>query len=359
MDFNRGVIREKEKYLQTLQKQYSALYEDLAGSLSEANKISLNNQIEQKESQIKSLEEEIARLKQRGVSKSYSRPLPPLLTYNLDREDQDFELFQKIKGLSDRSPKPLICLIHGDKRQCHDKFIDCIKKSSLRKHLRLKDNLTPQTFYLKKWPCELKNISHFQERYLKSLSEEILSYSSASKEELNNHLAKYPCPVLIEAHFHTYSWKQHAYKIVTKLLEFWQNWPQLAPGQILLVCIAIKYTVRPTPSLFKLFSCKPIDRQVSESIQALSNANYKQIVLAGLPALEGITEQQVEDWIRAQREGLMGKEEVIDDLLGEIRDQFEHYQSGTHPKKMPMEDVTKMLRSTIRNYIDSQEADFR
>ena len=294
----------------------------------------------------------------RGESESESGGrLPPLLTYDLDRSVQEFELSQKIDQLGPSASKPLICLIHGDDHQCHDKFVDCLEKIELRRVLSLKPDLAPYRVYIPKWPCQLTELDNFQERYRKSLADSILGYSRATQQDINDWLASHPEPMMIELEFLTRSWKKHAAKIVLKVLEFWRNWPDLAPHQVLLVCLSIKYPVQRRSPLFKVFGGKPISEEFSGALQALSHTSDNEIILAVLSMLKGVTQQDAEAWVRARERDLLTRfgEDVVDVLRDTIRTMFEQCQSQEDPKRIPMAEVTHQLRTIFRRRIADYE----
>jgi hypothetical protein len=261
-------------------------------------------------------------------------------------------LGQKLEELGSSSPKPVICLIHGNDYECHDKFIDCLEKSGLRKLLSLQQNLAPYRVYISNWPSQLHELDPFHQRYCKSLADQILGYSRASQQEINDWLAGHPEPVMIESEFSTRSWENHGAKVVAKVLEFWQSWPKLAPSQVLLVCLCIKYPLqRPSP-LSKVFGCKPISKVTADALKSLAHSHHNQIILAVLPTLEGVTQDDAKAWVRSRKSALVLRygEDVVDALNGRIRSMYEQCQSREDPKRIPMEGVTHQLRSILRQY---------
>jgi hypothetical protein len=282
--------------------------------------------------------------------------LPPLLTYDLDRSLQEFELGQKLEELGASSPKPVICLIHGQCYECHDKFIDCLEKSGLRRLLNLKSDLAPYRVYIPKWPSQINELDNFDKRYCKSLADQTLEYSRASRQEINDWLAGHPEPVIIESEFSTRNWEKHAARVINKVLAFWQGWPQLAPNQVLLVCLCIKYPIQRRSLFSKVFAHRPISEVAADALQKLAHRHKNQIILAVLPTLQSITQQQAEDWVRTHESDLISRygEDVIDALKATIRSIYEQCQSREDPKRIPMEDLTHQLRSILRQH-EAQE----
>ena len=286
-----------------------------------------------------------------GVGVALRPRLPALLTYDLDRSDQEFQLSQHIEKLGRLPPKPLICLIHGNDDECHDKFIDCLEKKGLHRLLGLTQNLAPYRIYIPKWPSQPNEQDHFHERYRKSLADSILQYSHASQEELNACLMAQPAPVIIELEFQARSWKKHAANVVLNVLDFWQQWPPLAPNQTLLVFLSIRYLSKQRP-LSKVFGCKPIGEEISASLKSLPDTYSRQIMVAVLPTLEGVIRQDVEAWVRMKENELLLRfgEAVVDDLRETVRAMFEECQSKEEPKRISMKRVTKRLRQILQQH---------
>jgi hypothetical protein len=67
MSSNEELISAKENYLQTLTNQYKALYQQLSGNLSEADKVSIKEQIDHKQEEIQKVSAEIDALRQTGA----------------------------------------------------------------------------------------------------------------------------------------------------------------------------------------------------------------------------------------------------------------------------------------------------
>jgi|GEM_PF-3289927 len=281
--------------------------------------------------------------------------MPSSFAYDLDRSIQELELSQKLAQLGLSSPKPVICLIRGNSSECLDKFIDCLKEISLRKFLKLPQDIAPYCVSIPKWPSQLHELDYFDQLYCKSLADQVLGYSRASTEEINDWLRNHPEPVIIEFRFSTGNWEKHALKVITKVLEFWQNWPSLAPSQILLVCLRIEYSVEkssPLSNLSKVFGSKPISKVADAALEALSRNPRSQIILAVLSTLEGVTQDDAEGWVRAKESDLVKQygEDMVEALKDTIRSLYEQYQSREDPKRIPMKEVADHLRSIWRQY---------
>ena len=298
----------------------------------------------------------------RGVPRDGTRGLdrlPELLTYDLNRGAQEFQLSETIEHLDPSLVKPVLCILHGDQRECHEKFIRCLEKTGLRRLLRLQPTQAPCRYLITKWPSQPDELDHFHKRYCMHLGAEILEDNQATPQAINDRLASIPAPVIIETEFFTRRWQQHGAKVVQKVLEFWQNWPALAPNQILLVCLSIKYPLPQRSGCWaKIFAQRPMSEEVAATLETLSPAPKERVMLSVLPPLKGVTQQDAETWVRANETDLVGRygEAAIDALHDTIQAMFEQCPSSEEPKRLPMEDVTRQLRSQFPAYRIQSEA---
>ena len=287
--------------------------------------------------------------------------LPELFTYDLDRGQQEFELSQTLERLGPLSPRPVLCFLHGDQRECHDKFIQCLEKASLRRLLRLKPTQAPYRYLITKWPSQLDELNNFQKRYCMHLGAKILDDNQADPQRINDWLASIPAPVIIETEFFTRSWKRHAAKVVIQVLEFWRRWPELAPNQVLLVCLSIKYPSPQRSLLSTVCGRKSIREEVAAALAAWSLPPDDRVMLAALSPLRGVTQQDAEAWVHDNERDLIRRygEAAVDELNDTIHTMFEQCPSPEEPKRLPMEAVARQLRNLLPAHRMQWEASIR
>ncbi|NMG18837.1 hypothetical protein [Brasilonema bromeliae] len=140
------------------------------------------------------------------------RELPSLLPYLANRSDQEFELAKALQLLLKQVlPLPLVCIIHGNEFQSHDKFLERLQKFSVPRLLGLDPNQTVIKKYCLDWPAGLKNLDELRDRLSKNLADSVLGYSFASLEEINATFCKYPNPIIIHTHLLTEDWRQQRF----------------------------------------------------------------------------------------------------------------------------------------------------
>lgn len=295
------------------------------------------------------------------------REPPSLLPYLPNRSEQEFELGKAIQLLLKKVlPHPLVCIIHGNEFQSHDKFLERLRKLSLPRLLGLDPKQTVVKEYCLNWPAGLKNLDELSERLSKNLADNVLGSSFASLEEINATFCEYPDPIIIHTHLLTEDWRQQGFDILNKLLEFWQNWPALIAGQKLIICVFIKYQTKQSKhtekfSLGYIFSylrsfCKrrkyqSINNKISQHIEVLNkskNQHLNRLSCTILSELTDINRMHVENWVRSEETRQFVGEGMIQKLVDEVKDIFYHWEKQTSFDTIPMDDLAAQLTRLLK-----------
>lgn len=300
------------------------------------------------------------------------RELPSLLPYLANRIDQEFELGQAIqKYLQQAFHFPLVCVVHGDEFQSHDKFLERLQKLSIPKLLGLDSTQTKIKEYTLGWPASSAHLDNLTARLCQHLADTVLGYSFSSLEDINQAFCQYPGPVIVHTHLLTEDWQQSP-KAMRQILEFWQNWPRLLPEQKLVICLFIKYQVkRPQNcdrfSLTWLFSYlkffwrqrryQRMNAQIDEQIEALKTSDYQQfdrLCITVLPKLSGVSRTHVENWARSEATKQFVGEAKIGKLMDAIGEMFESWEAKTSSTAMPMEDLADHLIDLLSSLVTTE-----
>ncbi len=304
-------------------------------------------------------------LDQKGLS---AMPvIPSLLPYLPDRTDQEFTLSQAIQRWHSRpQQQPLICLIHGDELQSHDKFLERLRKVSLPRLLNLDLKQTAIKEHHLTWPSTLKKLEQLSARLTKNLADTVENNSYASAEEINKTFGKHPGPVIVHLHLLTDDWRRLGPGLLHKILEFWQQWPELGINQTLIVCIFIKYQLKRSAQkqkrgwlinpfawlkrFLKCRRCQKLNREITEHLETLDASEFKEFnhfTGTVLPKLSNVNRNHVEDWVRCPDTKTFAGEAVLEQLLSAVRQMFEQEET------MPMDQVADQLRDLLKKAVIS------
>lgn len=297
---------------------------------------------------------------------SAKKEIPSLLPYLANRSEQEFELRQAIQTHQQQPQnRPLLCIIHGDEHQCHDKFLERLQKVSLPRLLKLDLTQAVIKNYLLSCPSAAENPEKFDEYLRHKLGEEVEHYSFASKEEINQTFCKYPYPVIIHTHLLTQNWEGKGVDSLYNLLDFWNNWTELAINQQLIICISIKYESKEFKIerflwLWKILSFLKIrklpkchlDYRLNETIirqlDEISQSKFSRFEnLNGvvLPELSGISRSHVEDWVRqAETKEFIG-ETMVAQFMKSVRKIFEEREDSAISMENLADELIKLLEA--------------
>lgn len=297
------------------------------------------------------------------------REPPSLLPYLPNRSEQESELGEALQLLLKQfPPHPLVCIIHGDEFQSHDKFSERLRKFSLPKLLGLDPNQTVIQEYCLDWPAGLKNLDKLRERLCKNLADRVLPYNSfASLEEINATFCKSPEPIIIRTHLLTEDWQQQGFEILNKLLEFWEKWPHLIPGQKLIICVFIKYQTKRQKSterfsvrrifsyfisFYKRHRYQSINNNIYTQLKVITtskNQHFNRLSCIVLPELTNINIGHVENWVRSEETKQFVGEVMIQKLVNEVRDMFYSWEKQTSFNTIPMDDLADELTRLLKS----------
>ncbi len=252
------------------------------------------------------------------------RQIPELLPYMPNRADQKHELYEAFRRQRKNPSRSVVCLIPGDELQAQDMYLKRLKEVDLRKLLELPEDRTITAYDLRDVPRRFPGRDKLKARLGRTLADKVRGRSSASVEEINQSLAV-TGPVLIHAYISLDECGRHARNLVRGFLDFWRDWPDLAPGQILLVLLFVKHRSKPAG-----FLTRRRRTLVYEGIGDYISVNHRRLTCMILPALEGVGQMEVEDWARNEAASFC----KVQHLVPEIRLLFDRQNSATIPMEV-------------------------
>ncbi|MEO1622243.1 MAG: hypothetical protein AAFU53_14585, partial [Cyanobacteria bacterium J06632_3] len=278
---------------------------------------------------------------------------------------QEFELGQAIQVLKRQSAQqPLLCIVHGDEWQSHDKFLERLRKVSLPRLLRLNLRQTAIKEYHLKWPASLKKLDKLPARLTKNLADEVENDSFATVQEINQTFGKYPGPVLVHVHLMTQDWKRLGFGLLAKVLDYWQNWPALGADQTLVICVFIKYQqygviqsankrkrwwlMNPFTWLkrfFKVRQCQKLNLEIAQQLTSLNGkqfGDFNRLTGVVLPKLDNLNRGHVEDWVRCKETTTFVGEALAGPLFSAVGKLFD--QDETMPMDRIAEHLSRLLK---------------
>lgn len=306
-------------------------------------------------------ERELEKLKQELDNKKniikQSPEVPKFLPYLPDREPQETELDKLLQHcFQENNSKPLVCIVHGDKSQGHDTFLERIREVFLPTRFR-PDERYPIKPYLISCPKDnINNKTDFHDQLRITLSSIITNYAFNSIPEINEALSNQYTMIYI--HLSVEDWYQLEINCIGFFLEFWQTWTDLCNGQFLMVCLSIKYPTADDLSFCKRHRLRSKKRKFINRLEQYFNSKLRQcdrIMGTILPELESIEQKYVETWLSIEVRKLFSDDGMIEHLDHQIKSLYENWNKKNSPNAIPMDYLATKLRKILQG--DSIEED--
>ncbi|MGD1698866.1 hypothetical protein [Dapis sp. BLCC M229] len=308
------------------------------------------NQREQ-EKKLVNLLEQLGRLLETQADLSNVSKSLFMAPYLIDRIQHELAFSQVFERRNNNFDKLLVCLIHGDKQQSQDMFLERLKVNFLPK----KFNHSKMTTYHVRFPETLQNF-HSQLKY--NLANTIVGEErNELTKEINHTLAESPVPVIISTYMYCEHWLKFAGKAINSFLHFWENRLVISPNQHLFVFLFIITNNRQNRRMLDKFRClfsSSEDSRLDKQLNKLSEGDFSEFnnfYGVVLPKLEGITEQEATEWVDVVvRKHFPNNLAFVKDTKSEIQAIFNQYQSKDKPKRIPLDELARKLSAILVDY---------
>jgi hypothetical protein len=260
------------------------------------------------------------------------RPDRRLLPYLCDRSEQEYELAKTVRlHQQERGLRPLVCIIHGDDLECHDKYLERMRYRSLRKFF----NLEARRMEVKEYSLPPLRRALSAGAFWACLGQALFDDSSAAQSDIWQFIAHHEEPMMLVLELLTEDFVESGESLLNSVIDFCGAWLDLPPGRAVILCVSLKYQRFGKAGLFD-FKKKKL-RQLNQSLRGLMKSLALQsragVSVAVLPELEAIPRGDVERWKRSQQ------------VRGLPDSQIRAWYEQTD--RIPMEDLAEKLKPFI------------
>ncbi len=279
--------------------------------------------------------------------------IPETLPFTVNRGDQERELRKAVDRHLQRPGRPLVCLVLGDDRQALDMFERRVEEEFLPSALGSRSGVSAHRL---RCPPRFEQSGRLRRRLLRDLSEKFLNRPESSAAEINSALANIRRPVLIHSHLLEEECRK-ARVLISSFLDFWRDWPDLSPGQRLVILLLIEHEHLPSSAKgpWSAFSSFRKERQLQgleQVFESYESVNPRRLTYAILPRLESIARSTAEHWAWEDEPQKYCTRRV---LLREIRSFFRHWKAKMSADKIPMEDLAERLEMILRQNLTMEK----
>ncbi len=283
--------------------------------------------------------------------------VPKLLPYLPNRKQQEMMLDQSLQTcLQKNNHKPLVCIIHGDKSQGHDTFLERTREVFLPTRFK-PDERYPIKKYSIRFTKYINNKNNFYEQLQNTLATEITNYSFNSIQEINNCISN--DPTMIYVNLSVEEWYKIEIEVIGFFLEFWQKWTSMCSGQFLMVCLSIKYPTEENLSFCKRYRLRKMKRKFIGQLERCVDAKLNQlnqIIGTVLPELEGVRQEHVDDWLSIEVKKQFQDDSIIEHLDNQIKFLYTKWRKQNPSKTIPMNYLAGKLRKLLQgDFLDEEE----
>lgn len=257
----------------------------------------------------------------RAAQPAKKKEIPRLLPYKINRRDQEKRLKEIFQQYRSRAPLPVVTVIHGDEEQALDTFLDRLREDFIPNQLvktgrsRSKPERVPILTL-----AEARSLEQFHDRITEGLVDTVLGgKGEASITNIQRRLARSNCPTVVEIFLSEDFIFNHKANALEAILAFWDQWPDLAAGQVVFVFIFFAYSRRPESKLRTFFGMDPRS-QIQSHLEQFSFQKYSRTISGILPELTDVPKDETDVWARGEASRYYPDRDV---LLAKIREIYQ------------------------------------
>jgi hypothetical protein len=272
-----------------------------------------------------------------------------LLFYSVNCDSQIDQLEETLAQHGSQPCCMLACMLHGDINQAQDMFLKRVQVELLPQILDLDLERTPLGVYHLPWPGQVQKLADLPRLLNKNLAGEVLEDRDGTKEKISQRLAAHQGPILIQTHIYHSVFQRWGMKALEALINFWKDWPDLAPSQRLLIFVCVYYQPSPRQAfLDRLFKHDPradLARFIAKTAGEPTGPSH----WVGLPPLEGANLQDATNWARRKEVSERFESESI---VAELQEFFlERTSQPKAPQLIPLGILAKRLKEIVPKYL--------
>ncbi|HEX8775484.1 MAG TPA: TIR domain-containing protein [Pyrinomonadaceae bacterium] len=251
----------------------------------------------------------------------------------------------------DLSRRPLVCVIHGTSEECLAEFKERLRKDSLPKFLE-------SDLAFEEYPVVLPEAEdYFPSIYQKNLAGNFTN-RSASLDEVANIISKNPARILVYSRLYSNQWDSQGMKQTDEFLSFWNDFPDLIPGNRLVSCLLITHKTDSPAHINNTQKAREFLKSLETPLNLMSYQNLEGKTLSNLsavvlPELASVVERDVVDWIEGRhfRKLCEQHDPFFCDLDGPVYEEIEELYSGMPQPGIPMRRLVTQLEQIVSKHI--------
>lgn len=226
-----------------------------------------------------------------------SNEIPPIVPYLVDRREQE----RKVQGLLREAwqkggTRTLACFLHGDEQECLDSFVQRMHEISLPKTLQSASRGDQIKDLTLQWPRAGSTASRLQQ-LREDLTDRLEISPSASDTEVRQALVQLRRDlVTVSTSIKAADWQSNEEELLAEWLRSWSAFEPLPATET--ICLFVKIYHKPPGGFLDRFKKQGGKEQIVQSLERVVAKCGLEPAPAVAPEFVGITQSDVEDWVR-------------------------------------------------------------
>jgi hypothetical protein len=284
-----------------------------------------------------------------SIPRTFDKPaIPEILPYLCDRSDQEFALSAAIERFGANPEHPLVCIIHGEETEAHDKFLERLQKLIIPRLLPAQSERAAIQLYHLEWPPSFRTRDEMHRRLETSLSKVVLDSAVGTRQTVNDRICQSLGPIACHSHLISETWQLQRVAGLNGFIQFWNEWPELAVDIRLFVLLFVTYQINKNVGLPKLRRYRSINSEIRETLTSLEFHSFDRITGVVLPELKGPTLSESADWARSNETAKFCDPDALVTALFDYYAEWEALeQSRIIPVRIPTDQLVRKLKDLI------------
>lgn len=208
--------------------------------------------------------------------------------YLCDRSDQEEVLKDAlVQHQQSKNTRPIVCFVHGEEREAHDKFLERVNGLLLPKLLGtgvkgdLHDIEVPRR--------------DFERKYWQRIGDAI---GAVAEQEIWNRIVRHEKPLLFRLSLDTDEFGDYCEELIESLMAFCGKREELPAGRTVIHCVCLKYGSKDNTGWldFKKKKRLQVDDRLRQKLAAMESSEHAKLTSIVLPELKAIQPNWAEVW---------------------------------------------------------------
>ena len=282
--------------------------------------------------------------KMRSDKQQISSPrikIPLILPYLNDRSDQRYELEEVLEECRDNLYRqPLVCFVHGDEQECHDRFVEKMQSYLLPELLDPAGNTGSVGLARIDWPDACWKTERRFRCFERDLARKLTNKCDTEVNFIVKSLNARKSPLLIYCSLQVAGWQKNEGELINRWLRYWDDLPDLAIDKKLVVALCIKYknTADMSPAMKRKYD--DLNDRARQFITDLKFENFDSMNGLVFSELLSVNHTDIDDWIRNYADLYCDPE----DLENKVDELYKKFDSKPIPMRTLATELKKLMQ---------------